>query len=54
MKGLAIYTIVAISIFLLGMLYNIANGDANGYTYITTAMLIPVMIFAIMYVGKAR
>ena len=54
MKGLAIYTIVAIGIFLLGILYNIGDGTATGYSLFAMGMLIPVMIFAIMYVSKYK
>jgi hypothetical protein len=54
MKGLAIYSIVALSIFLLGMAYNIADGTESGYAVMAAIMLAPIMVFSIMYVSKYK
>lgn len=52
MKGLAIYTIVAVGIFLLGTLYNIGDGSATGYSLFGVGVIIPMGIFAIMFLSR--
>ena len=54
MKGLAITTIVMAGIFMMGMLYNLANGEGNGYTVVAMAMMVPILVFAIMFCAKYK
>ena len=54
MKGLAIYTIIASGTFIIGMMVNIVDGQGTGYTIMAIAMMVPMMIFAIMYTSKYK
>jgi len=53
-KGLAIYTIIASGTFIIGMMVNIVDGQGTGYTIMAIAMMVPMMIFAIMYTSKYK
>jgi MFS-type transporter involved in bile tolerance (Atg22 family) len=54
MKGLAIYSIVALGIFSLGFIFNIINGESSGYQVLAFLMLAPILVFACMYVAKDK
>jgi hypothetical protein len=54
MKGLSIYTIIASGTFIIGMMANLVDGQGTGYTIMAIAMMVPILIFAIMYTAKPK
>jgi len=54
MKGLAIYTIVALTGFIIYSLYYAVVGDNAPFWIILAIGCLPVIIFASIYLGKKR